>query len=137
MNQKEKHNLKTLRKFNTYCYGQYYNIKKLFTEAQKQNKSNKELYDDIKTSINISLSFGQCPYQLLTEVHPSKNKTLNKGDNCSVMSTPTPLSENNNLGDYNINNRYNSVMSNKSNKGNSNNNMIIVKKKKILKKYIK
>ena len=48
------------------------------------------------------------------------------GDNCNVMSTPTSLSENNYLGDYNINNRYNSVMSNKSNKGNSNNNMIFV-----------
>ena len=137
MNQKEKHNLKALRKFNTYCYGQYYNIKKLFSEAQKQNKSNKELYDDIKTSINISLSFGQCPYQLLTEVHPSKHKALNMGDNCSVSSTPTPMSEKNNLGDYNVNNRYNSVMSNKSNKGSSNNNMIIIKKKEDFKEIYK
>ena len=122
LSNKEKEQLKSLRRFSSNCYGQLFNMKKLILEAQKKNKSNNELYEDIRTNINISVSFGQCPYQLLTEVHPSKHKTLNFGDNCSTFS------EMSNFSDSNVNSRYNSEMSNKSNKSNSNRNMIIIKK---------
>ena len=122
LSNKEKEQLKSLRRFNANCYGQFFNMKKLILEAQKKSKSNSELYEDIKTNINISVSFGQCPYQLLTEVHPSKHIALNLGDNCSTVS------EMSNFSDSNVNLRYNSGMSNKSNKSNSNRNMIIIKK---------
>ena len=122
LSSKEKEQLKSLRRFNANCYGQLFNMKKLILEAQKKNKSNSQLYEDIRTNINISVSFGQCPYQLLTEVHPSKHKVLNMGDSCSTIS------EMSNISDPNINLRYNSLMSNKSNKSNSNRNMIVIKK---------
>ncbi len=120
LDSKEKEKLKTLRKFGSNCYGQLFNMKKLISEAQKANKTNSELYEDIKTNINISVSFGQCPYQLLTEVHPSKNKTLYIDDNCSTMSSTMD-------NDSNINYRLNSAISNKSNKVGSNKNMILIK----------
>ena len=122
LSNKEKEQLKSLRRFNENCYGQLFNMKKLILEGQKKNKSDSELYQDIKNNINISVSFGQCPYQLLTEVHPSKHKALNIGDNSSTISDLS------NYSDPNGNLRYNSVMSNKSNKSNSNRNMIIIKK---------
>ena len=96
-NNEEKQKFNCLRKFNDHCYGQLYNIKKLILEGQKQNKNYRDLYDEIKMAINISISFGQCPYQILNEVHPSKNKNIKVIDNCSKMSSDTPMNENNNL----------------------------------------
>jgi len=120
LDSKEKEKLKTLRKFGSNCYGQLFNMKKLRAEALKANKTNSELYEDIKTNINISVSFGQCPYQLLTEVHPSKKKTSYMDDNCSTMSLPLDT-------DSNSTYRLNSAISNKSNKASSNKNMIFIK----------
>ena len=100
LDNKEKEKLKQLRRFNSYCYGQFYNIKKIYSEAQKSNKSKKQIYDDIKTNINISISFGQCPYQLLNEVHPCKKKSLILSDSCSNITTKTDISI------FNDNNKY-------------------------------
>ena len=114
----EKEQLQSLRKFNSYCYGQFYNFKKLYNEAQKQKKRNIDIYEDIKMTINIAINFGQCPFQLLTDVHPLKKMYFNNSDNCSIISTPS--NDNNNLGDtFFIESRLNSVISNKSNKGNN------------------
>ena len=100
LNSEEKEKLKKLRRFNTYCYGQFYNIKKIYSDAQKSNKSKKQIYEDIKTNINIALNFGQCPYQLLNEVHPSKKKSLILSDSCSNITTKTDISI------FNDNNKY-------------------------------
>jgi hypothetical protein len=77
-NKKDEKKYKMLRKFNSNCYGQYFDIKKLFSEAKKHNSSKRAQLNDIKTSIAISINFGQCPYQLLSEMHPSKNILINK-----------------------------------------------------------
>ena len=116
LSSKEKENLKSLRRFNNYCYGQFYNLKKLSIEAQKRNETQKKLYDDIKDTINIASNFGQCPYQLLNEIHPSKN-LFNIND----------IIDNINCNENNTNLRYNSVMSDKSNKENK--NKIIINEK--------
>ena len=86
MSYQERENLRILRKFNTSCYGNLFNYKKIVTEAQKHCKNNKSFYDDIKTSINLINSFGQCPFQLLTEIHPSKNKYIPNNNNNSIKS---------------------------------------------------
>ena len=126
LSRKDKEALKLLRKFNSYCYGQFYNHKKMIFEAQKHKKTNKQLYDDIRMNINISINFGQCPYQLLNEAHPAKHKFNYNSDNCSAHCTPS--NDNNNFSENNINERFNSVFSNKSIKENKN---IIMTNKKI------
>ena len=76
MSYEEREKYRYLRKFNTHCYGKLFNYKKVVSEARKHCKNNKSLYDDIRNSINLITSFGQCPYQLLTEAHPIKNKYI-------------------------------------------------------------
>ena len=118
-NLQNKKNLKSLRKFNSYCYGQYYSIKKLITEAKKLNKTEEDLLSDIKTTLAISISFGQCPYQVLTEAHPSKfliNKSEGKKDiliikNCEDKDNINSVNlndkkEDNNLSTPNPDNNY-------------------------------
>ena len=118
LSKEEKDKLKCLRKFNSYCYGQFNNLKKIMSE--KQNKTNSKLYDDIKLNINIAINFGQCPFQLLNEPHPIKNKNI-ISDNCSIYSTHS--SENINIVDNSIKARFNSSLSNHSIKENKNNFM--------------
>ena len=83
---KEKEDLKLLRKFSSYSYGQYNNIKKLILESKKKNNSDEDLLSIVKTNVSISINFGQCPYQLLTERHPSKYKNLDKREKEKSMS---------------------------------------------------
>ena len=118
LSRQEKDNLKSLRRFNSYCYGQLYNLKKLIIEAQKKNKTKKELYDDIKLTINIQINFGQCPYQLLNDVHPGKNKFVNNSDNNSILSKS---SSEYNLCEGSNSSRITSANTNKTNKVNQNN----------------
>ena len=125
LSRKDKDELKALRKFSSYCYGQFYNHKKMILEAQKHKKTNKELYDDIKMTINVAINFGQCPYQLLYEAHPSKHKFLNNSD--SFSSHCTPSSDNNNISESNVNPRLNSKFNNNSNKDSQ--NIFIMNKK--------
>ena len=101
-NLEDKKRLKSLRKFNSYCYGQYNNIKKLKLETKKQIKNDNNFLSNIKDKINFSVSFGQCPYQLLSEVHPSKNIIITKEKEKIISSTPNP--DNNNIIDSNDNN---------------------------------
>ena len=68
-------------------------------------------------TINIAINFGQCPYQLLNEMHPSK-KNYNIRDNSSISLDNMFINDNNN------NSRYNSINSDKSNKENKNNIII-------------
>ena len=122
LNRQEKDNLKSLRRFNSYCYGQLYNLKKLMIEGQKKNKTERELYDDIKMTINISINFGQCPYQLLNDVHPYKNKVANNSDNNSIYSMHS--SNYNSLTEGSISSRLTSAYTNKQYKENQNNTII-------------
>ena len=116
LSKQEKDKLKCLRKFNSYCYGQFNNLKKIM--AEKQNKTNSQLYDDIKLNINIAINFGQCPFQLLNEPHLSKNKSF-IDDNCNIYSTHS--NEKINIIESGIKARFNSALSNNSNKENNNN----------------
>ena len=73
-----KKDIQLLRKFNSYCYGQYYNKNKIILEAKRNNKNEKELLQDIYSALSISNSFGQCPFQILSDIHPSKNIQVEK-----------------------------------------------------------
>jgi hypothetical protein len=124
LNHNEIENFKYLRRFNSYCYGQLNNIKKICSEAEKNNKSSKDLFNDIKVNIELAASFGQCPYQLLNEIHPTKNKSYSISDNCSIYSTCSSKCDNKNFGDNNNNikdyNSFNNII---------NSDIIIINKK--------
>ena len=126
LSRQDKDRLKNLRKFSSNCYGQFNNLKKVFSEAQRQNKSKKQLYEDIKLKVNIAINFGQCPYQLLNEPHPTKHKNLYNFDNTSSFSKNTK--ENINIDESSVNSRFNSAFNNKTNKDNQN---IVMMNKKI------
>ena len=71
---KNKNEEKFLRSFNSHSYSQFINSKKMYNELRKKkNQNNNDLFNEIKTNVNISISFGQCPYQILTHLHPQKN----------------------------------------------------------------
>ena len=74
MSFEEREKYRCLRKFNNDCYGKLFNFKKIYFEAKKHSKNYKSFYEEIRTYVNLVNSFGQCPYQLLNEIHPSKNK---------------------------------------------------------------
>ena len=74
MSFEEREKYRYLRKFSNECYGKLFNFKKIYSEARKSSKNYKSFYDNIRTYVNLVNSFGQCPYQLLSEIHPSKNK---------------------------------------------------------------
>ena len=100
---KDKENLKILRKFSSYCYGQKYNINKLFLEAKKYNKTDDDLLSDIKEKVSISISFGQCPYQILKERHPYKHLIIDKQEN--IISLSKYIDDSNSLlSNLNLNN---------------------------------
>ena len=74
INQYSKDNLygEGLRNFNKYCYGQNINIKKLKENLRKKHKTDSEIYSEIKTVLGMIISFGQCPFQILTYAHPKR-----------------------------------------------------------------
>ena len=69
-------------------------------------------------NINIQINFGQCPYQLLNDVHPGKNKFVNNSDNNSILSKS---SSEYNLCEGSNSSRITSANTNKTNKVNQNN----------------
>jgi hypothetical protein len=74
INQYNKDNIsgKGLRNFNKYCYGQNINIKKIINDLKKKQKSDSIIYNEIKSTLGMVISFGQCPFQILTEEHPTR-----------------------------------------------------------------
>ena len=74
INQFNKDNIngKGLRNFNKYCYGQNVNIKNTIIALKKKQKSEKYIYDEIKSILGMVFSFGQCPFQLLTSEHSKR-----------------------------------------------------------------
>ena len=74
INQYNKDNIngKGLRNFNKYCYGQNINIKKIINNLKKANKSESKIYNEIRNVLGMVISFGQCPFQILTEEHPKR-----------------------------------------------------------------
>ena len=61
-----------LRNFNKYSYGQNIDIKKIIYELKKNRKPESKIYDKIKEILGMVISFGQCPYQILTDKHPKR-----------------------------------------------------------------
>ena len=74
-----------LRNFNKYCYGQNINIKKIKDGLKKKHKTDSEIYDEIKSVMGMVISFGQCPFQILTNSHQKRIYT--KGVHNIVMNT--------------------------------------------------
>ena len=74
INQYNKDNIsgKGLRNFNKYCYGQNINIKNIINNLKKKQKPESEIYNEIKNVLGMVISFGQCPFQLLTYEHPRR-----------------------------------------------------------------
>jgi len=73
------------RNFNKYCYGQNINIKKIKDNLRKLHKTDAEIYDEIKSIMGMVISFGQCPFQILSSQHPKRLYT--KGVHNIVMNT--------------------------------------------------
>ena len=110
---------KLLRKFNSYCYGQYYNYKKMLLEGKKYNKTDEELFSEIKSSLTISINFGQTPFQIFSEVHPSKNiqlekEELNKSNTTKIASSTKNGNNNTNSNNLNIKTNSNSKINKKN-----------------------
>ena len=87
VNQYNKDNIsgEGFRNFNKYCYGQNINIKKMKDNFRKMHKTDSEIYDEIKSIMGMVISFGQCPFQILSSQHPKRIYT--KGVLNVVMNT--------------------------------------------------
>jgi len=74
INQYNKDNIsgKGLRNFNKYSYAQNVNIKNNINALKSKQKSESFIYNNIKYIIGMVISFGQCPFQLLTYEHPKR-----------------------------------------------------------------
>ena len=74
INQFNKDNIsgKGFRNFNKYSYGQNIDIKKIIYEYKRNKKPENKLYNKIKEILGMVISFGQCPFQLLTDKHPKR-----------------------------------------------------------------
>ena len=74
INQYNKDNItgKGLRNFNKYSYSQNIDIKNVISTMKKNKKSESKIYDKVKEILGMVISFGQCPYQILTDKHPKR-----------------------------------------------------------------
>ena len=74
INQYNKDNIngKGFLNFNKYCYSQNVNIKKMKEDLRKINKTEIEIYNEIKGKIRFSTIYGKCPFQILSYPHPKK-----------------------------------------------------------------
>ena len=77
------------RNFNKYCYAQNINIKKIIENMRKRHKSDSDIYSEIKTILGMVISFGQCPFQILSYAHPKRIYT--KGVHNIVMNSVTKI----------------------------------------------
>ena len=69
-----------LRVFNEYTYAQNVNIKKIITESRKKNLEESKIFDEIKNNVGFAMNFGQCPFQILSELHPKKEIILKSSE---------------------------------------------------------
>jgi hypothetical protein len=114
INQYNKDNIsgKGLRNFNKYCYGQNINIKKIINDMKKKQKSDSAIYNEIKSILGMVMSFGQCPFQILTDEHPKRiytkgvhNQLLTTADKTKLIKDEQDLyNESNNPVNDDINN---------------------------------
>ena len=86
---------KGLRNFNKFSYGQNIDIKKIILDLKRNKKPDSKIYDTIKETLGLVISFGQCPFQLLTDKHP---KRIYKNG----FNTNTPIYSNNNNNDQDL-----------------------------------
>ena len=80
VNQFTKDNIKGngFRNFNKHCYGQNINIKKMVQNLKSKQKSDRKIYEAIKLCQGMIISFGQCPFQILTTEQIKKRKEVNE-----------------------------------------------------------
>ena len=80
VNQFNKDNTKGngFRNFNKHCYGQNINIKKMVQQLKNKSKSDRKIYEAIKLCQGMIISFGQCPFQILTSEQIKKKKEVNE-----------------------------------------------------------
>ena len=74
-----------LRNFNKYCYAQNVNIKKIKENMRQKHKTDSEIYSEIKNILGLVISFGQCPFKILTYAHPKR--TYTKGVHNTVLTS--------------------------------------------------
>ena len=82
---------KGLRNFNKHSYAQNIDIRKIINDLKKNKETDSKIYDKIKEVLGMVISFGQCPYQLLTYEHPKRK--YNKGINEYMLSSIENISE--------------------------------------------
>ena len=87
------------RNFNKYSYAQNINIKYIISNLRKNRVPENKIYDDIKSILGLIISFGQCPFQLLTYEHPKKiyNKAYDISNSLDKMNEQDLISNSSNI----------------------------------------
>ena len=95
INQYNKDNIngEGIRNFNKYCYGQNINIKKVINDLKKKQKPESIIYNEIKSILGMVMSFGQCPFQLLTSEHPKRIYTKGVHNTLLTSADKTKLNK--------------------------------------------
>jgi len=86
---------KGLRNFNGYSYGQNIDIKRIINDLKRSKKPDSKIYDEIKQILGMVISFGQCPFQLLSYEHPKR--TYTKGINDYILSSMEKITKDQDL----------------------------------------
>ena len=96
INQYNKDNIsgKGLRNFNKYSYAQNVNIKNNINTLKNKQKSESFIYNNVKYIIGMVISFGQCPFQLLSYEHPKRIYTNGIHNILLSSAGKTKLNEN-------------------------------------------
>ena len=97
------------RNFNKYCYAQNINFKYIISNLKKNRVPEKKIFSDIKSILGMIISFGQCPFQLLTYEHPKKvyNKAHDISNSLDKMNEQELLSNSSNIDNESIDNKDN------------------------------
>ena len=83
--------------YNQYCYEQFINFDSIYKEQKKKRKTEEQIFNELRTNVNIVLNLGQVPFQLLDDTHSSlMNNIKISNHNLNVLilgSTPTGENE--------------------------------------------
>ena len=86
---------KGLRNFNGYSYGQNIDIKRIIYDLKRNKKPDSKIYDEIKQILGMVISFGQCPFQILSYEHPKR--IYHKGINDYILSSMEKITKDQDL----------------------------------------
>ena len=86
---------KGLRNFNGYSYGQNIDIKRIIYDLKRNKKPDSKIYDEIKQILGMVISFGQCPFQILSYEHPKR--TYHKGISDYILSSMEKITKDQDL----------------------------------------